>query len=258
MKRIFWLLLLVYTLIIFQGCRSLNPSVMLKTKKDYKYSTFPPTQLLEYKIASNDEISFNIFSNDGFKMIDITAMAGGAGGSTSGTKGGLVFKVEFDGTVKLPLLGRVVMKGLTVREAESFLEEKYSAFYNKPFVLLEVTNKKVIIFPGAAGSARVLSMTRDNTTLLEALADAGGIAVSEKAYNIKSIRGDLKNPEVYLIDLSTIEGMKQADLVLQANDIIYVTPKLQIATGVIGQIMPYLSFITTMIVFYEFISRKVP
>jgi polysaccharide export outer membrane protein len=258
MKQVSWLLFLFFLFIVFQGCRSLNPSVMLKTGKDYKYSAFPVSPLLEYKIASNDELSFSIFSNDGFKMIDITAMAGGTGGVTSGTKGALQFKVEFDGTVKLPLLGRIAVKGLTIREAELFLEEKYSAFYNKPFVLVEVTNKKAIIFPGSAGTAKVIDLKRENTTLLEALADAGGIAQSGKAYDIKLIRGDLKNPEVFLIDLSTIEGMKKADLVLQANDIIYVTPHLRIGTDVIGQILPYLSFITTMIVFYELISTKTP
>lgn len=256
MKKIQYILLIVLAeAILFQGCR-LNPSIMLKTGKDYKYSKFSTEPPPLYKISVNDELRFSIYSNDGFKLIDITTMAGEntIGGSGVGKSVITSYKVEFDGNVKFPLLGRIQLKGMTVREAERFLEEKYAAFYNKPFVLLEVTNRRVMIFPGSQGTAKVVPLAYENTTLLEALALAGGIASTGKAYKIKLIRGDLKNPEVYLIDLSTIEGMKQANLILQANDIIYVEPALRIDKEVAAEILPYLSLITTLIVFVEFLK----
>lgn len=267
MKRLNHILVfIVFSAIILQGCRSLNPSVMLKTGKGFKYSEFPTEPSPVYKIAVNDIVSFSIFSNDGFKLVDVTTLGGqtGAGGVANGgvagyssTKGNLQYKVEFDGTVKLPLLGHVSLKGMTIREAEVFLEDKYSAFYNKPYVLLEVINRRVIVFPGAAGTARVVTLANENTTLLEGLAEAGGIAQSGMAYSVKLIRGDLKNPQVYLIDLSTIEGVKKADLILQANDIIYVQPKLRIGNDILSQTLPYLSFITTVILFIE-LFKKIP
>ena len=61
----------------------------------------------------------------------------------------------------------------------------------------------------------------DNTTLFEALAQAGGLN-GGKAYKIKIIRGDLRNPQIFLVDLSTIKGVVKSDFVLQANDIIYI------------------------------------
>jgi polysaccharide export outer membrane protein len=229
---------------------------MLKTGKGYQYAQFPPSQPVEYKIAPNDILSFQIFSNDGFKIIDVTTLSEGGGQNyLQNGMGGLRYHVEFDGTVKMPLLGHVSLNGLTVRQAESFLEEKFSSFYNKPFVLLEVVNRKVTIFPGNEGGAKVVPLVNENTTLLEALATAGGIANSGKAYNVKLIRGDLKNPQVYLIDLSTIEGMKHADLVLQSNDIIYVEPSLRIDKEIISEILPYLTFITTTILFVEFLKK---
>ena len=248
---------------MFEGCRSLNPSIMLRTPKGYVYATFPPSQPIEYKIAPNDHLSFQIFSNDGFKLIDVTTIteggAGGVGGMQGGSYlqpgGGIQYKVEFDGTVKMPLLGHISLKGMTVRQAETFLEEKFAAFYNKPFVLLDVTNRKVTIFPGTEGAAQVVGLTNENTTLLEALAQAGGISNSGKAYKIKLIRGDLKDPQVYLVDLSTIDGMKQADLILQANDIIYVEPTLRIDRDIMGEILPYLTFITTMVLFFQFVKK---
>lgn len=261
MKRIYYIFLLAVSgSLIFTGCRSLNPSVMMTTGKNFKYSAFPPSQPMEYKISPNDALSFNIFSNDGFKLIDVTTMAeaGGSNVRVFSTSGGLKYQVEFDGSVKLPLLGRIILKGMTVREAETFLEEKYSTFYNKPYVLLEVTNRRVIIFPGSEGAAKVVALENENTTLMEALAAAGGISQSGKAYNVKLIRGDLKNPEIYLVDLSTMDGVKQADLVLQANDIIYIEPQLRIGRDVIAETLPYLSFITTILVFIAFIKTTTP
>ncbi|MBI4945163.1 MAG: polysaccharide biosynthesis/export family protein [Bacteroidetes bacterium] len=259
MKRQNHILFLIASVtIILQGCRSLNPSVMLKTGRGFQYSIFPAESSPVYKIALNDEVSFNIFSNDGFKLVDVTTLSSEGSNNairTSNMTGALKYKVEFDGTVKLPLLGHVALKGMTIREAEIFLEEKYSAFYNKPYVLIEITNRRVIVFPGSAGSAKVVPLANENTTLLEGLATAGGIALNGKAYKVKLIRGDLKNPQVYLIDLSTIEGVKKADLILQANDIIYVEPKLRIGNDVMAQVLPYLSFVTTIILFVEFFKR---
>lgn len=262
MKRLNYIVVAIVLMpIIFQSCRSLNPSVMLKTGKDYPYATFPKESSPVYKIAVNDMVSFSILSNDGFKLVDVTTVAGEGGLSTGGagsTKGNLQYKVEFDGTVKLPLLGHTSLKGMTIREAEVFLEEKYSSFYNKPYVLLEVTNRRVIVFPGSAGAARVVTLFNENTSLLEGLAIAGGISQNGMAYRVKLIRGDLKDPQVYLIDLSTIEGVKKADLILQANDIIYVQPKLRIGNDVMMQILPYLSFATTIILSFEFFKSLHP
>lgn len=241
--------------LILSGCKSLNPSVMLKTGKDYQYTPFPTIPSNEYRISVNDELSFSIFSNDGFKMVD--ALAGVTGNTMlSGRNRGMTTDVEFDGTVKLPLLGRISIKGMTVREAELFLEEKYSTYYNKPFVLLEVTNRRVIIFPGSEGTAKVVSLQNENTTLFEALAQAGGISQTGKAYKVKLIRGDLKNPQVHLIDLSTIDGIKQADLILQANDIIYIEPRLRVTRDIMAETLPYLSFITTIVLFMQFVYSR--
>jgi polysaccharide biosynthesis/export protein len=82
------------------------------------------------------------------------------------------------------------------------------------------------------------------------LALAGGIT-DGKAHRIKLIRGDPKNPEVYLIDLSTISGMKQSNLVLQANDIIYVEPRPKVAQRILENLTPYLALISATLLIYS-------
>jgi polysaccharide export outer membrane protein len=261
-KKIIYLFVIA---IIITSC-NINSSIMLKTKKDYQYAEFPTEPPREYRMSANDIFTFQMYSNDGFKLVDVTGPENSS--RIGATQNVINYLVEFDGYAKLPILGRISMKGLTIREAENMLEEKYAAFYNKPFVMLNVINKRIIVFPGASGvvggggsggssggSARVINLVNNNTTLLEALALAGGIQVTGKSKKIKLIRGDLKNPNVYLIDLSTIDGIKKADIIMQNGDIIYVEPIPNYAGGVVSQLAPYLSLLSSTLLVFTVIQQ---
>jgi len=248
------LLLLAGIALLFSSCGWLNSSIMLKTGKDYQYSKSPDsTKNADYIISANDVIEFRIFSNDGFKLIDLTSLNQSNRDYQMNNR--MDFLVEFDGNVKLPILGRTKLTGLTIREAELMLEEKYASYYVKPFILMSVQNKRVIIFPGNAGDAKVIPLLNNNTTLIEALALAGGISDDGKAHKVKLIRRIVDKDEVYLIDLSKIEGIKQANLVLQANDIIYVEPRKKIASKALAEIAPVISLLTSTLVLIWYTDR---
>ena len=106
---------------------------------------------------------------------------------------------------------------MTIREAEKMLEEKFAVYYKEPFVKLTVTNKRVIMLFSNGLGLKVVTLVNDNSTIFELLAETGGIQ-DGKAYKIKLIRGDLRNPQVFKLNLSTIKGVIQSDIVLQANE----------------------------------------
>ncbi len=222
------------------SCRTLNPSIMFQTDKNYTFSS-DSARPTEYLIATDDHLEMRIFTNDAFKLVDLTA-TNGFGVNTAQS---IYYTVENDGNVKLPLIGKVQMRGMKVRDAEKLLEEKYSMYYVTPFVMVRVTNLHVLVFPGNGGSGTVVSLQNENTTLLEALTMAGGVHERGKAYKVKIIRGNLRNPEIFLIDLSTIEGVKKANMTIQANDIIYVEPSADYSAKVLVQLSPYIALLTT-------------
>lgn len=235
--KVLFLLLLVS----LSSCdKYLNRSLMLRTGKNYPYAAFPEIQDKEYRIAADDRIAVRMFTNDGSGLINVAAGSNVmVGGGTT-----LDIKIESDGFSKLPIFGRLYLEGLTIRQAEMLIEDKFSEFYNNPFVLLEVSNKRVMIFAGSNTS--VVTLENDNTTLFEVLAMTGGVPEDGKADRIKLIRGELKNPEVYLIDLSTLYGMQNANLVLQANDIIYIETRKGYVRKILLEISPYLAAVTTV------------
>jgi polysaccharide export outer membrane protein len=224
---------------------------MLKTTKDYTYDKIADSlSKQDYKIDANDLVNIRIFANDGFKIVDLAT-------STQMTRYiELDYVVNRDGTAKLPLVGRVKLAGLSVREATEYLEQIYADYYVKPFVFMTVTNKRVIVFPGNGGTARVLNLTNNNTTVIEALALTGGISEDGKAYKVKLIRNqENQKPKVYLMDLSKIEGIAVGNTVVLAHDIIYVEPRYRFARTLVAEITPIVSLISTTFLLYTLIGR---
>lgn len=233
--------------LIMNSC-GINSDLMFKTEKNYQYDTIPDNENPEYTLSVNDEIQFRLFSNQGFKILDIVSGESNTTGNNNQalTQGNAItYKVEQDSTVKLPIVGKVKLVGVTLDSCENYLEKIYSEYYIEPFVQIRVINNRVIVFPGSGGDAQVVQLKNNNTTLLEALALAGGLAKRGKAKKIKVMRMVEGKREVYLIDLSTIEGLGKADMIVQANDYIYVEPTPEISRELLAEIAPILGIITS-------------
>ncbi|MFP4662825.1 MAG: polysaccharide biosynthesis/export family protein [Bacteroidales bacterium] len=250
-KKIIILFSFVLIIMGFESCQVLRPSEMFQIGDDYPLAEFESSQK-EYKIKPFDKLALRITTNEGFALVGLAndQRSGGSGNSNERQRG-LEYLVEYDGLIKLPTLGRVKISGMTIREAETFLEEEYSEYYQEPFVLMEVTNRKVIIFKDGGTSGTVLTIPSENLTLIEALAQSGGITDISKAYRIKLIRGDLTgDPKVYYYDISALKELQDTNILLQANDVIYVESKPKYVNRVLTEISPYLTLLTTGLTVY--------
>lgn len=253
MKFLKLFIFLPIVIVFFGSCKVLRPNLMLKTEKDYNFAKLTDTLINEnYKLAPTDAISYRIFSNDGFKLIDISTQT-----SANNRLIDIEETIDNQGYLKAPLLGKVKLSGLTLREAQTFLEKEYETYYIKPFIQLRVTNKRVIVFPGNAGDAKVVPIQNNNTTVFEAIAFAGGISEDGKAYRVKLIRRITpeSKPLVYLIDLSTIDGIAAGNTTVLANDIIYVETRPRIARQALQEVTPYLSLLTTTLTLYYLLTK---
>ena len=210
-------------------------------QKEYQFFELAQKQIQEYVIQPGDQMSLQVLSRDGFRLIDV--LGGGAG--SAGVNGGLSYLVDYEGFVKLPVLGEFYVAGYTESELKRIFAEKFSNLFVDPFVLLNVSNRRVFVFKGSSGT--IVPLNPAPTNLFEVIAKAGGISGDLKSYNIKIIRGDLKNPQVHVVDVSTLEGMRKADLIVQSNDIIYIEPRRQVLLDAFGSLTPYLTLITTIL-----------
>ncbi|MBR5644632.1 MAG: polysaccharide biosynthesis/export family protein [Salinivirgaceae bacterium] len=248
MKRLKSILLVVLpflALCTMQSCKVLYPNQMLKTDSNYDFDDFDVNQP-EYVINLYDKLDVRVYTNNGIQLIN-TEQGGGNVQNQTSTLG---YLVDSDSTVKLPTIGRVKVAGLTIAAAENRLEDMYKQYYQQPFVKVNVTNRRVIIFRSGSNSGSVLTINNEKFTLIEALAQAGGMDDLSKAYRIKVLRGDLKNPKVYLYNISSIEDVKKSNLVLQSNDIIYVERRPKYVQRTLSEIAPYVSLLNTVMLIY--------
>jgi polysaccharide export outer membrane protein len=237
------LLYLVLVCGLLASC-NINRDIMFKTPTDHVFDQMPDSMPAGFRIQPNDNISFRLYANDGFRMIDLVDEQS----QRAIQRTSFSYLVDGTGYAKLPLLGNVKVMGMTIREAELELEKQYTEYYNRPFVQLTVSNRRIVIFPGAGGDARVVQLENNNTTLLEALAQAGGISVRGDARKVKMFR---KKPDgsrlVFEFDMSDIKGLPYADIVMQADDILYVQPNPEIAKELLTAINPFIALLTTTV-----------
>lgn len=249
MKKRFQIILFSAVLAtIFTSC-GINSNLMLKTDRDYQFAPIDSLNATknDYMIDVNDIIQVRFFTNNGLKVLDISsATEGGTQAQIFNPNNTLSYVIQSDSLVRLPVLGLVNIVGLTIREAEVRLQSMYSEFYVDPFIQIAVTNKRVVVFPGDGGEAQVIYLQNNNTTLMEVIALSGGIAERGRASRIKLIRKD-ENGErkVYKIDLSTIEGLQYVDLIVQANDYIYVEPVPELGKEILQEVAPIVSLVTS-------------
>ena len=93
----------------------------------------------------------------------------------------------------------------------------------------------------------MISLLNENSSLVEVLAQAGGIDLGAKAHNIRLIRGNLSDPEVYKIDLSTIEGLKASIITIKPGDIIYVEPWRRVWLEGLKDVAPIFSLVSSVL-----------
>lgn len=234
---------------LYTGC-GINSNFMFQPEKDFEYDEIPEGDAnKEYLISPNDKLQLRLFANDGFKIINITSSSGNSDGNRNNNNfnnnNTLTYLVQEDSTVKLPILNDVKLAGFTVQGAADTLESMYAEYYVEPFAQVTVMNRRVVVFPGNGGDAKVITLTNNNTTVLEALARAGGITDRGKAKNIKIMRKVKGVRKIYKIDLSTMDGLSEADMTVQANDYIYVKPVPQISRELLREIAPIISIISS-------------
>lgn len=255
------ILVIIFAIGLLSSCSTLDKSRMLRTPTNYKFKEFVDSinYKEDYKIAIDDEISIQMYSNDGYNLINIGG--NGRNGSintsntnTNGSNGsngriGFGYKVRSDSTIKVPLIGRVKVVGLTLNEIESKFEYLLNNQVNSPFVIARIFNRRIYVFQGGY-QASVFQLQNENTTLFEVLAQVGGVFQEGNASRIKIIRGNLDNPNIYLVDLSTIDGMKDANLNMQAGDIIYIDPFINYPARITSDVGSILGFFTSILLVY--------
>jgi polysaccharide export outer membrane protein len=261
-KSYFTLIFIGLSIVFFTSCGNVNSNALFKIPKDgsFKYDSLVMNPTDDYILGPGDRFSFQFGTNEGERIIfnqsGITQLMEG-NGSLVNQQGRLLldYLVRQDGKTNLPLVGEVIVKGLTLVQLEDTISRLLSKDFINPFVQLRLSNQRVFFF-GDLGMASVIYLTNTNTSLIEVIALAGGISENSRSNSIKVMRRtDSGKREIYKIDLSTINGLKEAEMIVQGNDYIYVDYKPRIASSIFKEVGPWLSLATTSLAVIAIFSK---
>jgi len=259
MKFLMRLLVFSFFVLFLDSCSNVNSNVLFKIPKgeNFQYDSLPLKPSQDYVIGPGDRFSFIFSTNKGEKLITGLSGVKGVDGQSflqNNVTSIQDYLVRTDGTAELPVIGSIKVQGMTVIKLKDTLTQILSKDYIDPFVQIRLTNQRVIVFNGR-GNAQVITLNKLNTSLLEAIALSGGLSAEARANSIKLIRKVKNKREVYKIDLSTIHGMKQAEMIVQSNDYIYVDFKPRLASSFMAEISPWLSLFTSTLVLFTFLRN---
>jgi polysaccharide export outer membrane protein len=174
----------------------------------------------EYRIKPQDILQIRNLQS--IKYIADEAPSAAAGGGGGASNSGQTFQVEGDGTVAMPAIGHVKVAGFTRPEAAKQIEDLYRKNLLKdPIIELKIINLKVTILGEIKGQGNY-TLTKDRTTLVELIGEAGGLTDKANEANIKIIRGDQLTPQVTEVNLRDIRSINDPRAFLQSGDVIYI------------------------------------
>ncbi|MDN4166821.1 polysaccharide biosynthesis/export family protein [Cytophagales bacterium LB-30] len=249
MKRSFLFIASLALLLAFSGCKVYRQNIMFKTKANRLpegLSQLSQHAERNYILQPFDRITVQVYTNKGERLIDPDfELMEGINPNMMNNRQNSEYFLDENGMANIPMLGFVNLKGLRLDQADSLFQQEYQQFYNEPFVITRIASKRVTVLGGT--TSQVIPFQNENMNLIEAIALAGGMPANGKAQNVRLIRGPLDNPQVFVIDLSTIEGMVSTQQPLQAGDIIYIEPVRRVLPETIRDIAPLVGLITNVI-----------
>lgn len=241
------LLLILLASPFFQACGIINPNRMLDADKAYTGATFLNTSTPDFVIAQGDIVQVLVFTKNGYALFE-PQISTQINGNTPETKNvPLDYSIDINGEANLPLVGHVKLAGLTIREAETLLAQKYASNYIDPFVNVKITNKYITVYRGGTDARQVI-LSRPDMTILEAIGAAGGVPENGKVSTITIVRKIDGQPQTEIIDLSEIESIAKANTVVLPNDVIYVEPAFN--ASIVREVAPILSALSSIVLIY--------
>ncbi|GGH19205.1 hypothetical protein GCM10007352_30430 [Mucilaginibacter phyllosphaerae] len=177
---------------------------------------------VDYKIQPQDILQVRNLQNMKYIVDDAAGSGSTAQATAAETAAGQGYQVQRNGTVALPMLGRVSVGGLTREEAAAKIETLYrKSIIKDPIIEVKLINLKVTVF-GEVRSPGNYQLVNDRTSLVEILGQAGGLTDKANEQQIKIVRGSNTGPQTYVINLREVSSLTNPVTVLQNHDIIYV------------------------------------
>jgi polysaccharide export outer membrane protein len=232
MKKI---VLFLLVLIVFASC---------STKKDILYFNTIDANQQDKVVFSPGKIQPNDILN---VIVTSSSLELAAAYNLNQTPTFTGYLVTTEGTITLPVLGKIQVQNLTLGELENFLTTKLKddKHLTNPIVTVRLMNAKFTVL-GEVNKPGTYTFNEENISVLQALGYAGDLTINGVRNDILIIREE-NNVKTYAkIDLTSKDWFNSPYYYIKPNDVVYVNPngaKVKSA-GYIGSLGNFLTIVS--------------
>jgi polysaccharide export outer membrane protein len=233
----------LFTIVLF-SCAAPQKSIYFRTdtKMEPNVESMPITASSELNgiIQPDDIIAINITSissiaenkdpaaifRDGGIMYNLVTGGGGMGGGGGGGGMGTQtsgYLVDNEGFIDFPVLGKINVRGQTIRQAKETISGKLKDYIKDPVVEVRIINYKVTML-GEINRPGPIIAANHKINIVEAVAAAGDIPLTGKKENVLVIRDNNGKKEFARLNLNSRDVFNSPYYYLKQNDIVYIEP----------------------------------
>ena len=134
-----------------------------------------------------------------------------------------LYRVDENGDIEMPVLGKLHVAGLVRTEAEELIKAALEKQVVNPMVQVNLVNARVAVL-GEVTRPGTISISHGRLTVLEALSAAGDLTPYGRRDNVLISREVDGKMEFARLDLTREDLITSPYYFLQQNDVIYVSP----------------------------------
>ncbi len=226
------LYLFTFSLLIQISCSNTQEITMLSDiTGDRSIYELSPKEQPDYRIRPSDLLYLKILTLDP-QINEIFNPSKTGNSSQTGTTqlyGSPVgqylngYLVADDGTVTIPIIGKVEMGGLTLKEAEELLITRAEEYLKQPSVQVKFLNYKITI-AGEVKEPNLLYNYERNINIFDAISMANGITDYADLTNVLVVRKSNGTSHAYKVDATSRNIYASEVFYLLPNDFVYVPP----------------------------------
>lgn len=241
-----FIVFILILLITVTGCIPQKEIVLLQ-EKNYESPYAPLKNITDlYILRPNDYLFINISTPDP-KISEFFNQSRSNMGSSQQNRNFFYYQIDDSLNIDFPYVGQVNFEGCSIKMAKNKLQEALKPFlkeYNLTFKLASNTFTALGEFRGQG----VHTMQKEQITIFEAVAIAGGVTPFGKRRKLQLVRQQPDGPVTYTIDLTDKNIINSEYYYIYPNDLLYVRPMKAKQLG-IGESFS-LGIITTFLALY--------
>lgn len=221
------------------GCQSKND--FLATPEGRAESSAFHEEFLgaAYVLHPQDNISVSIYKAGAAKD--------GIAEPSNGINPSIALTIKEDGTITLPLVGKITVGNKTLAQAEEEILQSLLQYYRNPSVSLGLSDAFVYVL-GEVNKPGPVAIKSDKINLIEAIAGAGDMDVDSDKRTIRIIRDLNTKPKITTVDLRELKNYNSAQLTLNPHDIFWIPSKnVKLFNDTFTDTFPFLDMINKLL-----------